>query len=152
MAQRDPKKWDDRFMAVARVVRDWSSDPRKRVGAVVVSPDGRQLSAGYNGLPRDFEEKLAGVILPKEEKNKLTLHAESNALSQAPCDVTGWTLYVTTAPCLRCALEVHRSGVARVVVDTSIDPASSWCDDQAEAQAFLQRMGVEQVYLSGAEG
>ena len=146
MRARDPAKWDTRFMGVALEVATWSSDPRKRVGAVVVSPDGRQFSPGYNGLPRDFEEKTAGVILDKDTKNRYSLHAEDNAIAQAPGDVTGWTMYVTTAPCLRCALAIHRAGISRIV-SAPIDADSSWYLDQREAEGFLSQMGVVQARL-----
>ncbi len=144
MRARDPNKWDARFMGVAEKVATWSSDLRKQVGAVVVSPDGRQIAWGYNGLPRDFEEKTAGVILDKETKNRYSLHAEDNAIAQAPCDITGWTMYVTTAPCLRCALAIHRAGIMRVVT-APIEADSSWAADQLEAEGFLSQMGVVQA-------
>lgn len=144
MRTRDPAKWDPRFMAMAKLVSSWSSDPRKQVGAVVASPDGRRFSLGYNGLPRDFQPL---GMMDKQEKNRYSLHAEDNAIDNATTDLTGWTLYVTEAPCLRCALAIHRAGIARVAVGLPIDGMSSWADDQSDAQAFLQRHGVEQVYL-----
>lgn len=151
MTARDPVKWDARFMALAEVAATWSEDPNKKVGAVVVSPDGRQFSIGYNGLPRDFKEKLeqTGMLLDRDLKNRYSLHAETNALANAPVDVLGWWMYVTEAPCLDCALSIHRAGIARVV-SAPIDPSSSWASTQQEAEGFLASMGVGQVRMRNA--
>jgi dCMP deaminase len=143
MTGRSPAKWDPRFMAVAQEVRSWSSDPRKRVGALLVSPDGRRVAWGYNGHPRDFEEMTAGRILDRETKNRYSLHAEDNAIAQAATDVTGWTMYVTEAPCLRCAMVIHRAGISRVVTGL-LDEQSAWHLEQVEAEGFLAQMGVQQ--------
>jgi dCMP deaminase len=133
-------------MGIALEVATWSQDRNKKVGAVVVSPDGRRVSWGYNGLPRDFEESLKGVILDKEIKNRYSLHAEDNAIAQAGSDVTGWTIYVTDAPCLRCAMVIHRAGISRVVTPP-INTESSWASEQQEAEGFLSQMGVQQARM-----
>jgi dCMP deaminase len=131
--------WDMRFMAMATLVSTWSKDPRKRVGAVLVSPDRRHVSVGYNGLPSGFPDD---VMLDRETKNRYSLHAETNAIAQAAQDVRGWTLYVTEAPCLQCALSIHRAGISRVV-SAALEPGSSWHAEQVEARGFLASMGVE---------
>lgn len=147
MRTRDPAKWDPRFMAMAQLAATWSADPRKQVGAVVASPDGRRFSLGYNGLPRDF---ALPPMMDKQEKNLYSLHAEDNAIDNATTDLTGWSLYVTEAPCLRCALAIHRAGIVRVVVALPIDGTSSWADDQHRAQAFLTAHSVTQSYMQEA--
>ena len=44
-------KWDNRFVAIAELVADWSKDPGTKVGAVLVQ-DRRIISTGYNGFPK----------------------------------------------------------------------------------------------------
>lgn len=134
--------WDDRFLAMAQLVASWSKDPRKQVGAVLVSPDCRHVSFGYNGPPAGFDDELLG-IMDRDAKNRYTLHAEANAIAQAATDVRGWTLYVTEPPCLACALAIHRAGIARMVTPP-LDPDSTWFDGQSEAEGFLASMGVSQ--------
>jgi dCMP deaminase len=50
-------KWDARFCELAKFVSEWSKDPNAKVGAVVFSKRGGDISIGYNGLPwlRKFE-------------------------------------------------------------------------------------------------
>jgi deoxycytidylate deaminase len=136
-------KWDDRFMAMAELVSTWSRDPNGGVGCVLVSPDRRRTSIGYNGLPRDYPSDLEATILQDRElKNQLCLHAEENAIANAGCDLTSWTLYSTFAPCVHCALVIHQHRIARVVCPiTRLD--SRWRDEQLEAARQLKLLGVE---------
>lgn len=141
-----PGHWDGRFFAMAKLVASWSKDPRKQVGAVLVSEDCRHISIGYNGFPAGFEERLqseGNFIMDKETKNRYSLHAEENAIAQAAQDVRNWTLYVTEPPCMRCALSIHRAGIRRVVTPP-LSLESSWFDEQSEAEGFLAMMGVVQ--------
>ena len=131
--------WTSRFVAMANLVSTWSKDARKQVGAVVVSPDRRHFSVGYNGLPAGFPDD---VVLDRDTKNRYTLHAEENAIAQAAADVRGWSIYVTEAPCLRCALSIHRAGIVTVYCP-AIDPNSQWAADQSAALEFLTNMGVQ---------
>lgn len=136
--------WDGRFMAMAELAAGWSKDPRKQVGAVLVSPDCRRISIGYNGLPANFPDD---VTMDRDTKNRYSIHAEVNAIAQAAADVRGWTLYVTAAPCLQCALSIHRAGIGRVVA-LAIDPDSLWAEEQREAGNFLSSMGVSRGVMS----
>lgn len=138
-----PSHWDDRFLALATEAASWSKDPRKKVGAIIASPDCRHLSIGYNGLPHGFEERVGDTVMDRETKNRYSLHAEENAIANAAQDVRGWTLYVTAAPCLRCAMAIHRAGISRLVTPP-IQDDSQWAADQREAEGFLAQMGVLQ--------
>lgn len=128
------RKWDQRFINVAKEVASWSKDPSTKVGAVLVSPCRKKVSWGYNGLPSsiaDTDERL----LNKELKNKLTVHAELNCILNAT-DTIGWTLYVTKPPCIKCAAAIIQANI-EVVVCPELDPNSSWFLDQKEAQKIL---------------
>lgn len=138
-----PGHWDERFMAMAQLAASWSKDARKQVGAVIVSPDCRHISVGYNGLPAGFEEGVGEFVMDRDTKNRYSLHAEENAIANAAQDVRAWTLYVTAAPCLRCALAIHRAGIHRLVTPP-IDEGSQWAADQKEAEGFLASMGILQ--------
>lgn len=131
--------WDNRFMRLALEVRTWSKDPDEGVGAVVVAPDKRQFSMGYNGFPRgnSHDERPMG----KELKNRLTIHAERNALDNAPFDLTGATIYVTKAPCFECMKGIVQKGVARVV-HAPLDRESRWIDDQRDALTLAIEHGI----------
>ncbi len=49
-------KWDTRFCEMAKFVSEWSKDPNAKVGAVVFSKRGGDVSVGYNGFPMGVED------------------------------------------------------------------------------------------------
>lgn len=129
-------KWDVRFMRIALLeVANWSKDPAKKVGCVIVSPDKTLWTSGYNGFPwgiADTPERLCDTEL----KNRLMRHAERNAINNAKWDLRGWTLYVTQAPCEDCALEIVNAGIVRVV-RPPIDAGSKWAEGQLAGTRWL---------------
>jgi dCMP deaminase len=134
--------WDSRFIALAYQVATWSKDQAKQVGAVLVSPDKRQFSFGYNGLPKDFElgdAVLKGIIDNTERagKNSITLHAELNAIFNSVHDIAGWTMYITEPPCLHCACSIRQKQLKEVIIP-KISPESSWYIEQTRAIRLLQ--------------
>ena len=110
------KKWDLRFLRLAREISTWSKDPSTRVGAVIVAPDREIISVGYNGFARncydgsdryaDRENKIASVI--HGEENAL-LFAERWQLKGATCYTYPWQ------PCAKCASKLIQVGIVRVV-------------------------------------
>ncbi len=132
-------KWDTHFMGVAREVAAWSKDPREQVGAVLVSPDGRQVSWGYNGLPRGVADDK--YLDDPWTRRQLSVHAEQNARDNCAVRPEGWHLFVTKPPCARCAASIIQSGVARVVAPP-IQDGSSWAKSQRLARVVLAEVGV----------
>ena len=56
LASKSMDKWDERFCKLARFVSEWSKDPNAKVGAVVFSKRGGDISIGYNGFPMGVED------------------------------------------------------------------------------------------------
>ena len=44
--------WDQRFIALADHIGQWSKDPSTQQGAVIVRPDKTIAATGFNGFPR----------------------------------------------------------------------------------------------------
>lgn len=133
-------KWDRRFLALAEHVAQWSKDPSTRVGSVIVDPNNRIVSIGYNGLPqgvRDLPERLEN----RELKIKLVVHAERNALLFARGPVVGHHIYIWPfMPCTSCAAMVIQAGITDVVAPYSDNPR--WADDFRLSQDLFKEAGV----------
>lgn len=106
-------KLDSAFMTMAYTIASLSKDPSRKVGAVLVSADGRKFSVGYNGFPIGVDESPEKWERPM--KYEYVQHAELNAITNCPWDITGSTLFVTLQPCHRCLGSIINAGVARVV-------------------------------------
>lgn len=138
------REWDIRFMRmVYNEIAQWSKDPNKQVGALLVSPDKRQWSAGYNGFPR-------GCDYINGDKNQYTIHAELNAILNAVVDIRYWSLYVTEAPCLDCALVIVQKQI-KTVVCPRIRVGSSWYDSQNLAIALLTANKIHVTFIDKDE-
>lgn len=137
------KRTDRQFLAMAEAVAQiFSKDPSTRVGAIAVGSSNNQVAWGYNGLPpglADTPERLEN----RDLKYTLTLHAEENALANAPFAVR--TLYVTHPPCSGCALRIlAKRTVQRVVYAESTDHGfhKRWAANLVEARMLLAEGGV----------
>jgi dCMP deaminase len=108
------KKWDLRFLEMARNAASWSKDPSTKVGAIIVDDDKRVVSVGYNGFPKGVadDERLDD----REEKYKMIVHAERNALLFANTDVKHCHIYTYPfLPCSVCSGMIIQAGIKRVV-------------------------------------
>lgn len=148
--KRSRSEWDAFFMAFARDVAQLSKDPNRKVGAVLVAPDRRQLSIGYNGLPADMPD-LPSLLSDKEAKQEHMVHAEDNCLRQAPFPAKGCTVYVTRFPCLECASKLREAGVARVVAPRPDLGHGRWGKSWSVATAVLLSSNVRVTYMETPE-
>lgn len=116
------KKWDDRFIGLAKLVGSWSKDPSTKVGAVIVDDNNRIVSIGFNGFPKNIKDSQ-DRLLDRDKKYDIIIHAEVNALMFANKSVEGCTLYTWPFhPCSKCAGLIIQSGIKRVVTVDSDDP------------------------------
>lgn len=108
--------WDDYFMRYAYLAATRASCPRKHVGAVIVDPDHRVVSTGYNGSPPGVAQCDDVGCQMVDNHCVRTLHAESNALDYCGTWRTNkCTLYVTVTPCWDCAKRIIGGNFARVM-------------------------------------
>ena len=112
-------KWDQHWLDVAHVVSNMSKDPSTQVGAVIVTPDNRQCSIGYNGFSAGVEETPDKWERPI--KYERVIHAEMNAIMNCPFDTNGCSVYTTITPCHRCMVHLVNAGVKKVVYAKEYD-------------------------------
>jgi dCMP deaminase len=127
---------------MAHLVSGWSKDPDRKTGAVLVTPDMRKFSVGFNGLPRgvaDTPERLGDRAL----KNQMTVHAELNAIFNAGFDPAGCWLYVTRPPCHVCAQGIIQTRIALLVAPEPDLGHPRWGESWALAGTMLSEAGVE---------
>lgn len=105
------KKWMIRFIDLADDVSDWSKDPSTKTGAVIVSPNQRIISTGYNGYPRGCEGEATD---DRETKYAKVIHAEMNAILYARENLEGCTIFITHPPCSRCTAVIIQAGIKQV--------------------------------------
>jgi len=140
--------WDQYFMGMAQYVATRAKDPSTKVGAVIVGPDHRIRSTGYNGLPAGVKEKDERYEI-RELKIAFTTHAEANAIygaARTGVATDGCTIYVYgLSPCSGCAQAIIQAGITRVCVN-SLDIPQRWESSMLIAQEMLSEANIE-LYL-----
>lgn len=139
------EKWDARFCELAKFVSEWSKDPNAKVGAVVFSKRGGDISIGYNGFPMGVEDSAERLDDPNI-KLELIVHAEQNALIAAGSRAQGGTIYVWGKPvCARCAGAIIQAGIKRVVAlsPESVGTESKWYKTGKFSEQMFAEAGVE---------
>lgn len=112
--ERKIKKYNQKYIEIAKCFSELSYAKRKKVGAVIVK-DSTIISDGYNGTPTGFENECED----SEGNTKwYTLHAEANAIMKL-CKIggassSGSTLYLTLSPCKECAKLILQAGIISV--------------------------------------
>ncbi len=132
--RKDYLKWDEYFMAIAKLSALRSKDPNTQVGACIVGDDNRILSIGYNGTPNGFDDvyfpwEREGN--PLETKYLYVVHAERNAILNykgSRRDLENAKIYVDLFPCNECAKEIIQSGIKEVIY---------LCDKYADTESVI---------------
>lgn len=150
VVKKSPLDWDWYYMNIAGAVSEGSKDPNRKVGAVLVTPDKRQLSIGYNGFPPEVPD-LKAHLRDQTYKRQHMVHAECNCLRQAPFPTDGCTLYVTRFTCSECAEQVLEKKVARVVAPAPDFDHAFWGSSWKAAEEKLAKAGVAITYLHFTE-
>ncbi|MFF7588589.1 deoxycytidylate deaminase [Kitasatospora purpeofusca] len=115
--------WELYFHTIAAAVALRGDCIRSQVGAVLVSPDNRIVSTGYNGSPPggpschrgECPRCLSDAPSGSSYDGCVEIHAEANALLYANrADCIGATLYVTREPCDACSKMIRAAGIKTV--------------------------------------
>lgn len=105
--------WDDIWMRLAYDISSRSSDPRLKVGAVIVTEDNESvLAIGYNGDEKGGSNKPDSL----EPGCSNFIHAEVNAIAKMNYnDPRPRKIYVTHAPCPVCARLIINANIKKVI-------------------------------------
>lgn len=135
------QKFIDAYMDVAKRFAQLSSAKRLQVGAIIVKDD-RIISIGYNGMPSGWTNECETVFYDENGTERLktkdeVIHAEANAiakLAKSSESGDGATMFLTHAPCIHCAKQIHTAGIKKVYFGEAYRDESG--------VAFLMKCGV----------
>lgn len=130
-AGRERMSWDVYGLHLAQAVSARADCLRRQVGAVIMDPEHRVISTGYNGYPpgkpgcasdgacprgqRTNDEVAPDSDYTKGDGKCDAFHAEENAVVYARRDLRGCTIYITHSPCPNCQRFLRGSGLIRAV-------------------------------------
>lgn len=139
----DIKKWDLRFLELAKNISSWSKDPSTKCGAIIVRPDKTVCSVGFNGFPKGTDDNI-DLYKNRDIKLSRIIHSEMNAILFACEKLDNYTLYVWPfQPCSRCASHIIQVGIKRVVtINPDEDQKQRWGDSFKESSKLFENSGV----------
>jgi dCMP deaminase len=138
------RKWDLRFLEMAKLVSSWSKDPSTQAGAVVTK-DNQIISVGYNGLPKGIADD--NRLDNRELKYKMIIHCEVNAYHKAhKDDLKGATLYTWPfMSCSVCCSQGIQVGIKRMVAPVNNNPR--WVESFKLTRDMCNEAGIELVEI-----
>lgn len=151
MRKRKNISWAQRFMELAEYVGEWSHDPGRGVGAIIVAGDGskRVLSMGYNDFPQKINDHIP-ARREKPAKYDYTEHAERNAIYSAArygINISGATMYAAWFPCHECARAIIQSGIKEIVTREPEFDNDNYGRSFKISLEMMKEAGVRIVYL-----
>jgi dCMP deaminase len=144
-------KWDERFLALAAHVAQWSKDPSTKTGAVLVDTRRRVLGVGYNGFARGVDD-APDRLNDRPMKLKLTVHAEANTILNASGNARGATMYLHPwPPCAPCAGLVIQAGIVHVIAPKPTpEQRERWGADFELMERLFEEANVGLYQVDGA--
>ena len=146
----ETRKWDIRFMKLARHISTWSKDPSTKVGAVTTAGR-RVLGLGYNGFPAGCNDSSL-LYKNRSIKYPRVVHAEMNAILQTNSLLAQGneiTLFATLFSCADCAGPIINFGVRRVVFpEPNDEERERWGDSQKVAMELYLEAGLHVDFLN----
>ena len=139
------------LLTMATFLAQRTDDPKRGVGAIIVSPEMEVLSLGWNGFPKKalYGEFPRGSKDDEMAKKKYpyVIHAEQNALlMRNKKNIQGSILFMTRTPCNECTPLIKNEGVKTVVVDDEVmERYKKGKPNQISYNAFPKIIDREQI-------
>jgi len=132
------------FRAVTDAIASMSKNPKRKIGAVILSPDFAIVATGWNGCARGIDDKPERYASPL--KNYYMVHAELNAIANAArtgAATNGCSMLITgLMPCASCANTIVQAGITAVYYPEPKEFSQKWSESFAHSLIILTEAGV----------
>ena len=138
---------DLRWLALSASKGLESSDPKTKIGCIIVRPDKSILSEACNNFPTGVVDSIENRQ-SAPDKYLWIEHAERNAIYLAArrgISTEGCTIFVDLTPCVDCARAIVQAGLIEVVInhDRNIEYRSErYSSEQAVSLEMLEEAGI----------
>jgi len=146
--KRTKEWWDRKFLSLTAEVASFSKDPSTQVGAIIISPERRIMSTGYNGLPKHIPDSVE-ILNDRKLKYPLVNHAEKNAFEYSDeygLNVSGCTIFTWPfLPCTNCYELIKNHKITRIVAPVDNNPR--WIEHFEQIRLLCKKDNIEIVEI-----
>jgi len=132
------------FLEVAEAIAAKSKNPKRKIGAVILSPALAIVATGWNGVARGVSDTAPRYAQPLKEY--YMVHAEANAIynaARAGAKTAGCIMLVTgLMPCAQCANAIVQAGITTVYYPETRRLEQKWSENFAHSLIILTEAGV----------
>jgi dCMP deaminase len=136
-------QWDSLFLKMAYEVSLLSKDPSTKCGSIIVTPNRKNISFGYNGFVSGVEETNE-MWNERPKKYLEVIHSEQNNILNCPFDTNGCSIYITHQPCTKCIILLAQSGISKIIYSKKYDRIENLDVWEKYSKLFLE---VRQVSI-----
>lgn len=140
--------WNERFMNLSQHISKWSKDKSIGTCAIIVSPENRILSIGYNGFPSGCDDSIQERY-ERPEKYLWTEHAERNAIYNSARNgitINNAAIFLRWFPCADCARGIIQSGIKKIVCEEPNLNDERWGNQFKVSLQMFKECGIEVEY------
>jgi dCMP deaminase len=131
------------FMKMARTASLKSKDASTKVGCVIVDPQKRIISTGFNGMVAGCNED--DLWEPRSMKLSVVIHAEINAILYSHRNLKNHTLYCTNSPCINCLKHSLQSGISHIFYEDSSIMQRTPFEDNVAVMRLIKATGARVI-------
>lgn len=137
----------ENYMAMAKQMAKNSPDAETKVGAIMLSEEGRLIASSYNGFLRGApDEKLPNSREGEPNKYQFIQHAERNMLYNCAYEgirTKNTTIICTLSPCTECLRACFQSGVKFIIFDELYHkfPDTDFYTELPDVHIFVSKIG-----------
>ncbi len=149
IVHRSATKWDKLWIDQAQRFSEESKDRSTRVGCVIVTPDNKLVSSGWNGFPRGVDDTI-DERHNRPEKYNWAIHAELNAIlnhahtgGSSLVGCTAYLNYEITGICSGCMGCLRNAGIVRVIGPSTTFPGVADGQEDTYSSGPTQAIAAE---------
>lgn len=138
------------MLNMAYDVSSLSTDIHTKHGCIIVDDEFHILGAGYNGLPKEFDDSNP-YLLERPTKYLFMVHSEVNAVSNCTAKPKNAKAIVTGWCCINCLIHLHQNDICEIYMDNRMSKMLDNDEYWINLEVFRQNSKVKLYIIENGQ-